>query len=44
MKNPQTTETLLLDQIERIKLSKQSNDVIDFINDINEETKYYEHL
>ena len=37
MNNPQTTETLINDQIERINNSKQSNDVIDFINDINKE-------
>lgn len=37
MNKPQTTETLLQDQIQRINNAKQSKDVIDFINDVNNE-------
>lgn len=33
-----TTENLLKDQIERINNSKDGNDVLEVINDINKET------
>lgn len=33
-------ENLIADQIDRIKNSENGNDIIDFINDINDEPRY----
>lgn len=41
---PNTFQNLLLDQIERINTFKEGgNDIIDFINDVNQEINYYEN-